>query len=93
MAYAVTITGANLTLGAPRGRDDVEPVRCFRNTGQIITRWQIDDDELEEIVRTRSVYLAVLGHGMAPVFIGSESAARSLSVDYGSPLPKQEYPS
>lgn len=91
MAEAVSITGANIVLRAPAGEEDrVRDLECFANRGGLISRWRLSPAELEEIQRTGCVYLEVMGHGMPPVFIGSESEMRAFSLDYGGTLPKQE---
>ena len=88
MADPVVFVGANLPLGPPPGRPDVRPIQVFRNRACLVSCWQLSEAELAEIVRTGRVYLAVMGFGMPPVFVASESEMRAFTVDAG-PLPKQ----
>lgn len=91
MAEAISITGGNLVMRAPKGEEDrVRDLHVFANRGGMISRWRLAPHEIEEIIKTGCVYLEVMGHGMPPVFIGSESEMRAFTADYGLPLPRQE---
>lgn len=91
MAYAVNITGANVTFRAPKGEEDrVSDLSVFRNRGGLISKWRLTPEEIEEVRRTGFVYLNIMGQGMPPVWIGSESEMRAFSLDYGGVLPSQE---
>ena len=84
------INGHNVTMMPPDGADDVSPIRAFRNEHCCVTAWDLDDESLAEIIRTRRVYLTVLmGGGMPPVFVGTESEVRDLVANYGNTFPKQ----
>lgn len=89
MAYAISIRGGNCTLGAPPGADNVSSLEVFRNRVQVISRWQLSPEEIEEVIRTGCVYLSVFGHTTFPVFLGSETEVRAMSADYGV-LPRQD---
>lgn len=90
MATPKHIAGANLLLKAPAGEEDrVGGLYVFANRGGLTSAWQLSDAEIEEIVRTRTVYLNVMGRGMPPAFVGSESEMRALSLDMGGVLPPQ----
>lgn len=77
--------GANGTLSPPLGREEtVVPLPVFRNGVTCVSCWELDDDELAEIVRTRRVFLSVFfGNTQPPVFVGSEDQVRDLVADYG----------
>ena len=88
MAYAINFTGSNLTLKAPPGRDDVEDLHVMRNRAGVISCWQLEPEEIEEVQRTGKIYLEILGPTMAPAFVGAESVMRAFTADYGI-LPEQ----
>lgn len=91
MGWAKQISGANLVMRAPKGEEDrVGDLHVFRNRGGLISAWALSDEEVAEIVRTRTVYLSIMGGGMPPVFVAAESEMRAFSLDYGSILPPQE---
>lgn len=91
MAIPKVISGANVIFQAPAGEEDrVCDLAVFRNRGGLISAWELSDAELAEIVRTRTVYLNVMGGDLPPVFVGSESEMRALSLDMGGVLPPQE---
>lgn len=84
MGCAVDFTGSNMTLGAPSGVENVEAMRTFTNGHCSVSCWELDDAEIEEIVKTRRVFLSVLsGRTQPPVFVASESVMRGFLVDCG----------
>lgn len=89
MAYAVNFTGANLVLKAPPGRDDVNDLHVMRNRRMVVSCWQLEPEELEQVMRTGRIYLSVLGPTQPPAFIGGEDIMRSFTADFGV-MPKQE---
>lgn len=90
MATPKCIAGANVVYRAPKGEEDrVADLAVFANRGGLISAWALSDAEIAEIVRTRTVYLNVAGHALPPVFVGSESEMRALSLDMGGVLPPQ----
>lgn len=91
MATPKIISGANVIYKAPAGdKDRVRDLALFMNRGGLTSAWLLSDAELAEIVRTRTVYLNVMGHILPPVFVGSESEMRALTLDMGGVLPPQE---
>ncbi|MBK8197000.1 MAG: hypothetical protein IPK75_01430 [Acidobacteria bacterium] len=91
MATPKQITGANLVMRAPPGDEDrVGDLHVYRNRGGLVSAWQLSDEEVAEIVRTRTVYLSIMGGGMPPVYLGAESDMRAFTLDYGGVLPPQE---
>lgn len=85
MAHAVEFPGANKVYGPPPGRDDVAPRHhVFANGTCIVACWELTDAELEEVIRTRRVFVSSMsGDTLFPMFVGSESVVRSVVVDYG----------
>lgn len=88
MAYAVNFVGSNVTLLAPPGRDDVEDLHVMRNRGMVVSCWQLEPEEVDEVLRTGRIFLSVMGATMAPAFIGSGEVMRNFTADYGA-LPRQ----
>lgn len=73
-----------MVLGAPRGAENVDAMHTFTNGRCSVSCWEMNDAEIEEIVRTRRVFLSVLsGKTQPPVFVSSESVMRGFLVDYG----------
>ncbi len=89
MAHAVEFDGANLVLQPPLGRDDVSPLPIFRNRGMVVSCWELEPDELEEVRRTARIFLSIMGPTMAPAFIGTGEVMRDFTAEYGV-LPRQQ---
>ena len=84
MAHPVQFDGCNKLYRAPEGRDDVGDLAVFSNGNCIVSGWELTDAEIEEIVRTRRVFLSSMsGSTLFPQFVGSESVVRSVVCDYG----------
>lgn len=83
MGIGVDFKGTNCVFAAPKGRDDVCDLRLFRNRGSLVMCWELNEAELQEVVKTHQVFLHILGHSLPPHFIGSESSVRALAMDYG----------
>lgn len=84
MGFAVDFPQSNMTLGAPTGVENVEALPTFTNGRCSVSCWELDDAEIEEIVRTRRVFLSVLsGRTQPPVFVAPESVMRGFLIDYG----------
>lgn len=85
MGHGVKWAGANRAYGPP---DGVEESQCavlhvFDNGPCKVSCWELTDEEIAEIVRTRRVFLSVWSGGLPPTFVGSETAVRSVVADYG----------
>ncbi len=39
----------------------------------IVSVWQLSDEELQQVVETKQVYLSIYGHGMPPVSLFTEN--------------------
>jgi len=91
MGQPVKFAGANMCFTAPPGREDVGDLPVFANGVCIVSAWELSNAELEEVCRTRRVFLSSFsGNQLFPVFAGSESVTRSLVVDYGKVWPKTD---
>jgi len=69
---------SNLTLGAPPGAESfVDPLRVRRTRhGELISCWELDDEDLERLRKTRKLYLIVLCRtGPPPVALTTEKPA------------------
>jgi hypothetical protein len=85
MGTPVDFVGTNVTLTAhPDNKETVQDMRAFRNGFHMITAWVFTPEEMEQIIRTGVVYLAVLsGRSSPPVFVGSEESVRHICADVG----------
>ena len=67
-----------------RGDDDrVADLHVFRTRWHIVSAWRPSPDELEEIQRTGIVMVAIVGHQLPPIFVGSETEVRLIVSDDG----------
>lgn len=89
MGITVDFKQSNLDLAPPTTEDGtpddrVSTVRGFSNGIAVVTAWQFTPEEIEEINRTGVVFLSLLcGDHVPPMYVGSESAVRSLVQDFG----------
>lgn len=86
MAHGVKWNGANGALGPPEGtsEDQCRTLPVFNNGACSVSCWELDDDEIREIVRTRRIFLSVwFGPTQPPVFIGSERTVHAVVADFG----------
>lgn len=91
MAWGTTLKGHNRVFTAPPGEEErVQSIEVFDNGTCLVTAWELSDAEIEDIVKSKRVYLSIHARGLPPHFIGSEGLVRMLTSDYGTPLPKQE---
>jgi hypothetical protein len=82
----VDFLGSNMTLGPPEGTDDLgcATIRTFTNGSHTVVCVEFGDDEVEEIVRTRRVYVSLWsGKTMPPIYVGTEEDVRSVIADVG----------
>lgn len=91
MAYAVDFEGSNIVLRAPEGRDDVSDLHVMRNRGMVVSCWELEPQEVEEIIRTGRIFLSIMGPTMAPAFVGTGEVMRDFTAEYGV-LPRQPDP-
>lgn len=85
MGVPADFPGANFTYGPPPGREEtVGSLRVFKNGRCIVSAWDLTDDELDEIIKTRRVFLSSFsGDVLFPVYVGSETTTRSVVLDSG----------
>ena len=84
MGHPVNFIGANVIMRAPEGAENVQDMHVFRSRHSCVSCWELSADELAEINRTGRVFLSVLmGGAQPPVYVGSESSARGVMVDFG----------
>ena len=81
MGEAVEFKGFNCRL---HGAENVGEMPVFRNGVTSTSCWELAPEELVEIIRTGRVYVAVMfGKTQPPVYVGSETAVRAMTADYG----------
>jgi hypothetical protein len=87
MASPVDFEGTNRLL---RSDDDrVADLPAFGNGACLVTCWELDDQELHEVIRTGRIYLASFcGDVIVPVFVGAEGVTRGVVADYGRVWPR-----
>jgi len=84
MGTPVEFDGQNFVLQPPRGAENIRPLPIFRNGKCCVSCWELSDEEIAEIMKSRRVYLSVvLGDTQPPVFVGSEDQVRRFVADYG----------
>ena len=84
MSIPVAFPGSNAVLGPPPGSENIEPLPIFRNGTCCVSAWELTEEELAEIVKTKRVFLSVFfGNTQPPVYVGSESSVREMCADYG----------
>lgn len=84
MGVPTTFPGANIILTAPDGMEEqVADLPVFRNGQFSVSAWELSDEELEEIIRTRRVHVAILGQSHPPIYVGDEEAVRKVTGDHG----------
>lgn len=90
MGQPINFDGANRHYRPPPGREaDVGTLSVFSNGACLVSCWELTDAEIEEVIRTRRVFLSSMsGEVLFPLFVGSESVVRSVVVDYGKVWPK-----
>jgi len=82
MGYGVDFEGSN-RLYKGNG-EDVADLPVFSNGVALVTCFELSDEEVDEIVRTRRVYHGVLSGGrLYPHLVGSRDSVRSVLADYG----------
>lgn len=62
-------------------------MKAFKNNASIVSCWELNLLELSEVVRTGRVWVEILGHRFAPMFVGSEATVRKVTADYGAVWP------
>ncbi len=73
--YPVSFDGQNGVLGKPGNMSDDEcaPLPVFRDGQQSVSCWQLTSAEMEQLNKTRRIYLSVLaGPSQPPVMLSTE---------------------
>lgn len=85
MGSPVIFAGVNKELQPPAGNEhNVSTLPIFNNGVVSISCWELSDVELEEIVRTKRVFLSIMfGSTQPPCYVGSESSVRDVNADFG----------
>ena len=85
MGHGVDFKGSNTELKAPAGAENVDSLHVFRNGTCCVSCWELSDEEIAEIVRTRRIFLSIFaGNTQPPCFVGGEEETRGLIADYGA---------
>jgi hypothetical protein len=81
----------NFTFSAPPGEEErVGDLRVFITVNpqqtqitSVTCAWELNDDEIAEIVKTRRVMINTMGGGLLAHYITSESFMRQFVTDFG----------
>lgn len=86
MATPIDFPGVNTILKAPQGHEEtVQPLYVYNNGQCNVSCWELTDEELATIARTKHVYVAIWsGATQHPIYVGDESAVRAIVQDYGT---------
>lgn len=84
MGTPVKFSGYNVNLMPPLNSENIAAIPVFNNGVCTVSCWELSDEEVAEIVKSRRVFLTVLfGKTSPPVYVGSEQAVRDVVSDYG----------
>ena len=62
---------------------------AFKNSVGIVSRWQLDAEELAAVFQEGCAWMSILTHRFAPAFVGSEATVRQVMADYGALWPAE----
>ena len=86
MSKPVDWYGANKTLKAPADttKEQVQDLRIFSNGVVCVSRWQLSEIALKEVIETGCIFVSSYsGATQPPIFVGSHDEVREVAVDYG----------
>lgn len=91
MSQGIDHPAWNFTFRAPSGEEDrVCDLRVYVTTNfnqtkitSITSCWELTDEEIQEVIRTKRIMMNVLGGGLSAHFIAPESVMRQFVTDYG----------
>jgi len=86
MSKPVDWYGTNKILKAPKDvtKEQVQDLRVFSNGIVCISRWQLSDEALKEVLETGCIFISCYsGQTQPPIFVGSHDESREIAVDYG----------
>lgn len=97
MATGISHPFANWAFGPPKGEEDrvgslevfITPNKDFSQITSITTCWELDDEEIEEIVRTRRIMMNTMGSALLAHYITSPEKMREFVLDFGLTWPKE----
>lgn len=70
----IKFSEANMKFTAPPGREqEVDDLPVFSDGNQIISCWELTDEELIEVIKTKKVYLGVMGNTTPPIMLMGKS--------------------
>lgn len=86
----VNFKEANMTLVAPKGVEDVEDLVCCKTddgngNSLIVTKWELSEDEVAEIVKNKSVYAIVLGVSQPPLSLHAHNVFSPIQIEVTEP--------
>lgn len=87
MARGIKWSGANKALGPPKGveEDQVHTLHVFNNGACSVSCWELSDEDIAEVIRTRRLFASVwYGPTQPPMAIGTEEAIHQLVADSGA---------
>jgi hypothetical protein len=86
MGKGVEFEGMNVIYQAPPGQEDrCNSIGVFRNGLELVTCWELTDEELADVIRTKRVWFLMQSGGkLYPHFIGSERTVHALMADTGA---------
>jgi len=86
MARGVKFSDMNGELGAPKDDEDrVNSLPVFRNGSCVVSCWEFSNEEIQEIIKTKRVYLSLLsGLTMSPaIILALREEMKVFLLDYG----------
>lgn len=60
---------ANLRLVGPPGVSDILPLPVFTDGRHVASVWELSDEEIADLVKTRRLYLVVVGQTHPPLLM------------------------
>jgi len=86
----------NFTLGAPAGMPACNPLEVYRHDDGYLSCWELSTDDLDEVKRTRRIYLNVAGFSHPAVWLSAGFSHPAVSLSpvgvNGRPEPAFEKP-
>lgn len=86
MAHPIKFNGMNYELSKPKGMDDLQcsSLPVFRNEINCVSCWEFTDEEIQEIIKTKRIYVSLWsGFTQPPILLGTEDAIREAIADNG----------
>ncbi len=51
---------------------DIADLNVLDSGRSILTAWELSDSELEEIIKTKTIYVAILGQNLPPLAVSTD---------------------